>query len=849
MQQALADHDAVTRAAIEGHRGLVVKMTGDGSHAAFDDPLDAIGAAVQLQRALVDPTATHGIALRVRCGVHVGVDEQRDNDFFGRAVNRAARIMGVAHGGQVLLSQAVANLVSDRLPAGIELRDLGSVRLRDLAHPERLYQVVHPDLQKDFPALRSLERTPNNLPLQVTSFIGRENELVEVKKLLGATRLLTLLGPGGIGKTRLALQAAADMMDDYSDGVWFVELAPLTDVRLVPQALASVLGVMEEAGRTVVEAVVKFVKDRHVLIILDNCEHLIDPCALLAAQLLLSGPHVRILASSREPLRVAGETNYLVPSLSTPGAQTKVTLATLKQYEAARLFIERVIAVQPTFQVTRQDALAVADICHRLDGIPLAIELAAGRARVLSVEKIAERLIDRFRLLTRGDKTALPRQQTLRASIDWSYELLTEHERALLRRLAVFASGWTLEAAEAVGTADADKYDVLDLLTNLVEKSLVTLEADGERYRLLDTVRQYAQERLNESGEDNAARTRHLAFYLALAEEAEAKGHTPEPGVWFSTLDLERENLLVASESCALLEGGAKTALRLAYSIKPWIVSRGLLGLGYRLMVEAVTRVGAQERDLARCRALWAAGELAFLTGRYAEAKHYVEESLEIAREIGDLAIVAEALRLFGYVSLAYGERVTARTHFEAALALSRELGEKTTLAAALNGLAELHRTEGQVDGARPLYEEAVALDREVGDRRRLAVHLCNLASVLIGSESRESGRGVLLEALEIAEEIGSRQVGRAVLEYSAGLGALHQAWGLAARLYGAAETHAEQMGYHREPMDEAILPPLMARARATLGEVAFASAEAAGRALSYEEAIVEARAWLKGAH
>src|SRR5664279_1077494 len=394
MRQALARHDDITRAAVDAHRGVVVKMSGDGAHAAFEDPLDALGTALQLQRLLADPDATNGIALRVRCGLHVGVSERRDNDFFGPAVNRAARIMRVAHGGQVLLSEAMAALIGERLPGGVALRDLGAVRLRDLSNVEHVYQVLHPELRESFPPLRSLEATPNNLPLQLTSFIGREQELEEVKKLLRTTRLLTLFGLGGIGKTRLSLHVAAEAMVDYPDGVWFVELAPLADGRSVPQAIASVLGVREEVGRPVLEALLKYMKDRRLLLILDNCEHLIHACAEVATQLLQSGPHLKILASSREHLRVTGETSFPVSALAVPDPYQKFLHTALGQYAAARLFIDRTVAVLPAFEVTASNATAVAEICHRLDGIPLAIELAAARVRALSVEQIAARLED-----------------------------------------------------------------------------------------------------------------------------------------------------------------------------------------------------------------------------------------------------------------------------------------------------------------------------------------------------------------------------------------------------------------------------------------------------------------------
>ena len=399
MRHALAMHDLVARKAVSDHRGTLVKMTGDGMHAAFDDPFNAIAAVVQLQLALADSESMHGVALRARCGVHVGVEEFRDNDFFGREVNRAARIANAAHGGQVLLSQAVAVLMRDRLPAGLTLRDLGPVRLRGLATPERMYQLQHPQLRQSFPALRSLESTPNNLPQQLTSFVGRERVLEEVDKVLQSTRLLTLFGAGGIGKTRLSLQVSEVVLDRFPDGVWFVELAPLSDAQRVAQAVASALGVKEEPGRQVIEAVLSYVKDRCLLVVLDNCEHLVAACADLAHRLLLAGPQVRILASSREPLHIAGEVTYLVLPLPTPDASADMAPERLTQFESVRLFIDRAMAARPAFALTAQAAPAVADICRRLDGIPLAIELAAARLRSMSADQIALRLSDRFQLL------------------------------------------------------------------------------------------------------------------------------------------------------------------------------------------------------------------------------------------------------------------------------------------------------------------------------------------------------------------------------------------------------------------------------------------------------------------
>jgi class 3 adenylate cyclase len=399
MRPALARHDAIVRTLIEDHRGIVIKLTGDGVYAAFGDPVDAVEAALKLQLALADPDATNGVPLRVRCGLHTGAIEHRD-DYFGSAVNRGARIMSAAHGGQVILSQSVVDSMAGKLPETVSLRDLGSVRLRDLSRHERVYQVVHPQLRQDFPALRSLEATPNNLPQQVSSFIGREEVLQQVKKAFGTTRLLTLLGVGGLGKTRLSLQIGADVMDDYPDGVWFIELAPLTDPQLVPQAVATALGVVEESGRPVQEALVKHVHDRKLLLILDNCQHLALAAAELAKALLQAGQAIKVLATSRESLHISGETTFSVPPLAVPPKHRPIALTALGEYESVRLFAERAVAAKPGFAMTEKNAQAIAEICRTLDGIPLAIELAAARVRALPIEAIAARLSDRFRLPT-----------------------------------------------------------------------------------------------------------------------------------------------------------------------------------------------------------------------------------------------------------------------------------------------------------------------------------------------------------------------------------------------------------------------------------------------------------------
>jgi predicted ATPase/class 3 adenylate cyclase len=849
MRRALARHDAIIRACVESNHGTVVKMSGDGVHAVFADPLDALQAALELQRKLGEPAAIEDLSLQVRCGVHTGVDERRDNDFFGGAVNRASRIMSAAYGGQILLSQVVATLIGNRLPIGVALRDLGHVRLRSLTTPERIYQAVHPQLRHDFPPLHSLEVTPNNLPQQLSSFVGRERELADIRRRLADTRLLTLTGAGGLGKTRLSLEVAAQVLDEYPDGAWFVDLAPVADERLVPQAVASVLGVKEELGHPVLEALIKYTRERKLLLILDNCEHLLQACAHICLQLLQTSPDLRVLASSREHLHIVGEKTYPVPPLMVPSPDAGISVEALMRCEGIRLFADRASAAQRAFQVTPSNAKALAEICQRLDGIPLAIELAAARVRALSVKDIASRLSDRFALLTRGERGALPRQQTLRALIDWSYDLLTKAEQSLFGRLSVFAGGWSLEAAEAVGASDdLKKAQVLDLLTNLVEKSLVMLEPQGGRYRLLETVRQYAQERLEQSGERAEVCTRHLDFYLTFAEKARPKLFGPDQAEWLKRLDLDRENLLSAHVWCNTADDGAKRGLKLVDFVMPYWFNRGLLGLGHRITVEAIARSGAKVHDIERCRGLFDAGQLCCFMGRYAEAQGYLEESLSLARELGENRRIAMTLQPLGLACLGQADVATARKHLEEALQLAKTLGDNRELAGALNGLAQLHRVNGALDLSEPMYEQVLALARDLGDRESTAIALLNLAMVAVARQSTGRARDILLDVIAIVDEIGSMRGGQSVIEVCAGLAVVRREWEEAARLFGAAEEQTEATGLRRDPGDEAFLMPLIAEARKALGVAVFRAAEEAGRRMSYTDAMTMSRTWLESA-
>ena len=826
---ALDEARRVFEREIAAQHGRVVDMAGDSVLALFDTAAGAVNAALAVQKALEAASVAlpEERRMRVRIGVHLGdVIEKADGTIYGHGVNVAARLQAKAAPGGFCMSEPLYESVKDRLP--LSARYAGRQRLKNIEEPVVLWQVPPDGASAADYALADM---PNNLPLQLTSFIGREGELAEAARLLEQSRLVTLLGVGGIGKSRLSLELATQVMPQFADGVWLVELATLRDPHLVPQAVASVLGVKEAAGRPVSEALLQHLRERQLLIILDNCEHLIQGCADLARQMLQAGRETKLIASSREPLRVAGETTYAVPAL--PAA------------EAERLFVERARAARPEFRMNGY-AAAVAAVCRRLDGIPLAIELAAARVRTMPVEAIAERLNDRFRLLTSGDRTALPRQQTLRALIDWSHELLSENERAVFRRLAVFAGGWTLEAAEAVAAfGTVDKRAVLDLVTQLAEKSLVATDADQARYRLLDTVREYADERLNEAAEADETRTRHLQHYVAFAETARPQLAGPKQAEWLARIDLERENLLAAHAWCDRADEGAQLGLKLSYFLRPYWLNRGLLGLGHRISLEALKRPGARTNSLERCRGLFDAGQLSYFMGRYSEARHYLEESLRIARQLGDQRLIGFALQPLGMAQVGQGDLAGAQEYLEEALELAEQRGDQREFAGAINAIAQLYRVKGQLEFAEPLYGKVLAMARELGDRDIVAVALLNLAMVAVQRRSAEAAGKMLLEVLAIAEQIGSKPAGQGALEVCAGRAVLLGDHALAAWFYGAAQTQAEQSGFHRDPTDEAFLRPLVEQTQAALGTASFAAAEEAGRRLSYGQALAEARDWL----
>jgi predicted ATPase/class 3 adenylate cyclase len=662
MPDLLARHNAILNRSIETHHGFVFRTVGDSFSAAFHTAGDALSTALEAQRKLQNESWSPA-PIKVRMGIHTGSAQLKDDpqgasyEGYG-TLALTQRVMSVGHGGQILLSQITHDLVKDRLPdpSGTELRDMGECRLKDIVRPEHIYQVAAPDLLSDFPPLTTLETINHNLPAQLTSFIGREQEIAEARKLLASTRILTFIGPGGTGKTRLCLQVAAEQLPAFKDGVWLIELAQLADSKYVLSTIASTFHLREHQGVPLIDSVTDYLRGKQLLLVLDNCEHLIETCAQLSDHFLHACPKLKIITSSREALGISGETVYRVPSLSLPPAQDGRSKG-LMDYEATRLFSERAIKANPQFALTKDNAPYVTQICQRLDGIPLAIELAAARVKLFTPQQIAERLDDRFKLLTGGSRTALPRQQTLRALIDWSYLTLNEMEQDVLRRLAVFSGGWTFEAAEAV----AGELEAMDGLSGLVNKSLVHVEErDGEsRYRYLETIRQYAMEKLLESGDAVNARDRHLAHFLEASRRAEEHFRTPRRLLWMNRLEVEHDN--IRSALGWALESAPESALQMVCLLSAFWMSQNYLTEGCNWCQAAITRVekSSLDRDkiesmLARAYAVLAV--LSVNRGEHHTGQIAAKQSVALARGLEDKSILVHALTFVGFSSAFLGD-------------------------------------------------------------------------------------------------------------------------------------------------------------------------------------------------
>jgi predicted ATPase/class 3 adenylate cyclase len=749
MELAVRRHDALMRDAIAAHNGHVFKTIGDAFCAAFARPEDAVAAMFDAQRALgaEDFSAVDGI--RVRAAIHTGTADERDRDYFGPAVNRVARLLGIGHGGQVLVSGVTSDLVQGSLPPQASLRDLGEHRLRDLSRPEYVYQLLGPGIAAEFPPLRSLDLLPNNLPLQIKSFVGREAEVAELTALIAKHRLVTIVGSGGIGKTRTSLQVAANLLDGSGDGVWFIELAPLSSGDLIPGTVAETMGLTLPADGDPVELLVRTLAKKRALLVFDNCEHLVEASARVIAAIVRGCPQVVTLASSRQGLGIAGEATYRMPPLVTPREAEGASLraADASRYAAIALFVERARAADHRFALTDENAPIVADICKRLDGIALAIELAAARVKILSPKQLRDKLDERFRVLTGGSRDVLPRQQTLRALIDWSHDLLDDRERMLFRRLGIFVDGFTLEGASAVASGeDLDEFDVFDLLASLVEKSLVLAEPSGDtlRYRLLESTRAYALEKLREAGERDLVAGRHLRFLrdwlTSVRERLEATARTEEMRSVFAA---ELEGLRFALDD-ALVRSDVVAACALLAAIERTWVTKGLER-------EAIARIEAYldalPIDEVLLHAKLGAILAAFLhdRGKLGRALEVSTKACASARASGDGPTLASALRWCASANIGLHHFAEAESALSEAAAIPM-LSARLRLGFAEVGVL-LSFASGDLDAAARGYEEAIATHRALGNIGNVYVHTVALAEV-------EHHRGRTLRAIALAREV-----------------------------------------------------------------------------------------------
>jgi predicted ATPase/class 3 adenylate cyclase len=906
MRTALNRHDDLFKSVVVAGHGSFVKSTGDGMLAVFARAPDAVATALNAQLALLNAQWEPNVQLNVRMALHAGVAHERDADYFGTAVNRVARLMAIGSGRQVLLSAAVHELTIDSLPDGCSLLDLGVARLADLSRPETVYQLAHPNLPATFPPLRSLDVLPNNLPLQTTTFVGRDAEAAAVKASLAQSRLVTLMGPGGAGKTRLALRVAAELLAQTEGGVWLVELANISDPGLAAHAVASAMGIREEPGLPIHTTLVNDLKSRkqQTLIVLDNCEHVLTACADLAAQILRSCQNVRLLATSRESLRIRGETAHVVPPLSLPdhfaGAKGKRTspvsdldLEELRNYESVQLFVDRAEAVSQSFTLSASNASAVASICRQLEGIPLALELVAPRVRVLPADEIAQRLENIFEFVPSGGRDAAERHGTLRAAIDWSYELLPEKQRLLFRRLSCFSGGATLEAVEEVcAFEDIGRWEVLDLLESLVEKSLLQFTESGPspRYRSLETLRQYARELENNSPDNYVVRRNHYLCFLSFAKRAEAQLTGPEQADWLRRLDDEHANILSAIE-CAMeaeFRDDGCSAVELGSTLFRYWRSRDFASKG-RSILEKALNGEPNTPEPWRGKGLYSAAVLAYDQCEYAAALSYGEQSLVIARDMSDPKSVAQslgvigltairtgdlsrardcfeetlelaksnstprgiavALQNLGHVASELGEYGVARGHYTDALKIFQEIGDLTAIADTLSAAATAATNEGEYEIALNLSEQSRLICRDLADPQGEAYALANVAEARLRmllnglDESRTSQvYEILDECVDLVDGLEQRTLIAAVLELYAQAGAVNRQWRYALTLISAAGEERKRINSPASAAERGRLDQVAEILRIELGDGIADQICSEGISMSLEQAVGYAR-------
>jgi predicted ATPase/class 3 adenylate cyclase len=877
--QVLAAHHALVRSALAGHGGREVDTQGDAFFAVFSSPRACVAAVLQLQQALAAHGWPAGEQVRARMGIHCGEAEQTATGLVGLEVHRAARIAAVGYGGQVLVSEAAASLVRDWLPAGAALADLGAHRLKDLGRPERIFQLRADGLPTVFPPLRSLGNPAlqNNLPAQLSSFIGRGREVEQIRALVESARLVTLTGAGGCGKTRLGLQVAADLLDGSGDGVWLVELAAVTDEDMVAAAIAAALRLAAQPGRPALEVLLDALALQNVLIVLDNCEHLIGGCAKTAEAVLLRCPRAHLLATSREPLGIGGEVIYRVPSLSLPApGDGEPGSPAIESSDAVALFADRAKAHGVALPPDEQTGLLVVSVCRRLDGMPLAIELAAARLRSMSLAELSSRLDQRFRLLTGGSRTALERQQTLRAAVGWSYSLLTAAEQLLLGRLSVFSDGFGLDAAETVcGSAGIDAVDVGGLLGSLVDKSLVVAEPAGStlRYRLLETIRLFAAERLVEAGEAEAAvvAAAHCAHFVSLAEAAAVHLGGPEQGSWLARLAADQANLRRAAQHAAGRADGTELVLRLCVALDRYWLARSLDQEAAELLIPVLERPDARtEPGLLTSAMITAAAVTVFID--VTMARHLAEQAVEVARRLDDDRLLIRALAMLCGAHSFAGEQDIGLPFGQESIERARRLGDDVLLARSMipylqaigaagtmqvvgeaiactersgdhltnlllhNNAGSAALAVGDIPTARAHLEAAARTAAAIGWERATAI--VNLGQVLRAEGDADGARFAFEQGLRASRRSGRNlSMAYAILGLACLAGDAGE-WDRAAVLHGAAQTFCDLTNNPWQELEAAARQDSLDLARVHLGEEQLERAYARGLALSADQAL-----------